>query len=378
MAEPKFYFGTTRFKIQGVNFSVLLNDLSLSGIKVNKVERPEVTQLVFVCPTRDRKKVIAILKQRCYNVLEQQNSHSFNFFRSVITRFGILIGIGVGVLLNVFASFFIWNVMLYGQEDYSEQIFSVLVQNGMGAGSWKFGIKPEDAEQVIYDSIPEISLVDISFRGCSLIVNYTIRTQEDNDQTVSKNILAKADGVVSSILVTSGTAMVKVGDFVRKGQLLIAGYQTVNDSQVDCNAKGQVYAYSWISATVEFPLEKIEWVRTGNYVENVSVSLFGSVLYSKTQENVFAKSESEQTTEYMFRSGAIPLTVTRTFYYELEARTVSQSFEDNYTKTQAQARLLAWEQIEGDEDILDEKTEVNFVSNIWFVTHYIKIKEKIS
>jgi hypothetical protein len=27
---------------------------------------------------------------------------------------------------------------------------------------------------------------------------------------------------------------------------------------------------------------------------------------------------------------------------------------------------------------LEEKTEINFVSNIYFVTHYIKIKEQIS
>lgn len=378
MAKLKLAFGNTRFKIQGVNFTSLLNDFHLSNIKLKKVERPEATQLLMVCANCHRSKVIAILKQRCYTILEQKDSHSFNLVHSLITRFGILIGIGIGVLLNIFASFFVWNVMLYGQEEYSETVSSVLTQNGVGQGSCKFNIQATTVEQMLYDNVPEISLVNVSFRGCSMIVNYTIRTQSDTDEIVSKNILAKSDGVIASILVTSGTAMIKVGEFVRKGQMLIAGYEVVEEQQVECNAKGQVYAYSWISATVEFPLEKIEWVRTGNYVENVEVSLFDSVLYTKTAENTFAKSESEQRVEYMFQSSAVPIKVTRTLIYELEARTISQSFEDNYTKIQAQAHLLAWEQIEGDEDILDEKTEVNFVSNIWFVTHYIKIKAKIS
>ena len=361
-----------------MNFAGLINELNLANIKLKKVERPEVTELVIVTSTRDSSKVIAILKQRCYTILEQQNNNSFNLIKSFTTRIGILIGIGVGVLLNLFASFFVWNVVLYGQDEYTQEVSNVLSQNGIGHGCWKFSINDTSVEQILYENIPELSLVDVSFRGCSMIVNYTIRTQSNEEDNITANILAKEDGIIASILVTSGTAMVKVGDIVRTGQVLISGYELVNEEQVKCNAKGQVYAYSWKSATVEFPLEKIEWVRTGNYVENIQTTLFGSTLYTKTTENTFTKSESEQNTEYMFPSSAIPLKIVRTKIYELESVTITQSFEDNVTKLQAQARLLVWEQIEGDEDILNEKTEVNFVSNIWFVTHYIKIKEKIS
>lgn len=378
MAGNKFSFGNTKIKIQGVNFAGLMNELNLADIKLKKVERKSATELTITCSARNCSKILAILKGKCYTILEQRNSSFFNLVKMLGYRLGLLVGIGLGVLLSVFSSFFLWDIMVNGQTEYEERVYSVLAENGIGAGSWKFGIQDEQVEQLLYNNIPELSLVDVSFRGCSMLVNYTIRTPANEQDRMTKNLVAKSDGVVASILTTSGTALVKVGDFVRKGQVLIAGYEVIEEQQIECNAKGQVFAYTWKSATVEFSLEKIEWVRTDNFVENVEVSLFGSTFYTKVATHNFERTESVQKIQYLLPSSPLPLQIKRTIIYQLDSVSVIQDYEENEGNLKTQAKMLAWELIQGEENILSEKTEVNFASNIWFITHYIKIKDEIS
>ena len=357
---------------------MLFRSLNLADIKLKKVERKSATELTITCSARNCSKILAILKGKCYTILEQRNSSFFNLVKMLGYRLGLLVGIGLGVLLSVFSSFFLWDIMVNGQTEYEERVYSVLAENGIGAGSWKFGIQDEQVEQLLYNNIPELSLVDVSFRGCSMLVNYTIRTPANEQDRMTKNLVAKSDGVVASILTTSGTALVKVGDFVRKGQVLIAGYEVIEEQQIECNAKGQVFAYTWKSATVEFSLEKIEWVRTDNFVENVEVSLFGSTLYTKVATHNFERTESVQKIQYLLPSSPLPLQIKRTIIYQLDSVSVIQDYEENEGNLKTQAKMLAWELIQGEENILSEKTEVNFASNIWFITHYIKIKDEIS
>lgn len=365
-------------KIEGVNFTELLNELNKQNIKLKQANRVSPTELELVFSAHRHKKIVAILNEKCYTIKEQKTNTYWGELKKIFLRVGILVGLFVGILINILASFFIWDIRFFGQTNFEKEIQNALIQNGVKKGCLKFGLTAQDIEKLIYENIEDVSLCDISFKGTTLLVNYTIRTQSEKEDIVAKNIIAKNDGIIANISVLSGTAMVKVGDYVKKGEVLIAGFTEQDEDVVECEAKGQVYAYSWKSAVVEFPKEKIEWVRTGQSVTNVTTSLFNSVISSTKNLHNFEKTETEQKTVFLTQNQNLPIKVTFETIYELTAQTVTADIKDYQEKLNAQARLLAWEQILGDEDILDEKTETNFVSNIWFVTHYIKIKEKIS
>jgi len=107
------------------------------------------------------------------------------------------------------------------------------------------------------------------------------------------------------------------------------------------------------------------------------MTFLNQVLFEQKAQNPFSKFETETKENYL-STASIPLKICYTTFFEVAPVVVSQNFEENKEKLFAQAKLLAWQQIKGNEEILEEKTETNFVSDIWFVSHYIKIKEKIS
>jgi hypothetical protein len=70
--------------------------------------------------------------------------------------------------------------------------------------------------------------------------------EREKDQNIQKNtvshIVAANDGLVDEITVTDGVQMCKVGQIVRKGQILISGYEDCGLFVRASNAQGTVYA----------------------------------------------------------------------------------------------------------------------------------------
>ena len=333
--------------------------------------------MIVVCKYKDAEKALAILKEKCYNVLEQKNNTVSAFLRNFAMRTGLIVGLGAGLLLNIIASFFVWNITLYG-DGLDSEILSALKTNGVGVGTLKGSLSEDEIEQILYENVEKLSLVDATFYGCNLVINYTAVTSGMKEDTGQTNIVAKTDGIISSITVLEGTALVKINDYVQKGQVLIAGYTEEDGEITECQAKGQVYAYTFKSATVEFPLEKVILTRTGNFVTNTKVTFLGSTVFDSNQDHNFSKFESESQEKYLTPSSALPLKIIYERIYELEEIVLTQDFEANQSDLELEARLLALAQVEADDNIIEEKAEINFVSNVYFVSYYIKIREKIS
>jgi hypothetical protein len=71
--------------------------------------------------------------------------------------------------------------------------------------------------------------------------------------------------VITKISAYGGRAQVKVGDRVKKGQLLIAGHVTARDGSMTytTHAYGEVLAAVLYKAQVEAPKTQVEWAETG-------------------------------------------------------------------------------------------------------------------
>lgn len=373
----KFIFkaGFVSLTLKGTNTATLLNLLNKHGIPLKSLKKLDSTTFVVKVKAKHYQNLVAILNQKCYNVVEQKSS--FSWLAKTFKHTGILAGLVLGVLLNIFASFFVCKIELLGDENFKPQILKALNQNGVCVSCLKSNLNFKTLKQNLYESVDNLSLISFSLRGSTLLVHYTTRTANPAQDEEQTNIIAKNSGIVSSIVVTSGTALVKQGDLVQKGDVLIAGYTTQDGKAVQTQAKGQVFAYTFKSATLKFPLEKIEYGRTGNFVQRFKVTYLNQTLFETQNKNPFKNFETE-TKELFLSTTSVPLKICYTTFFELSPVLVTQNFEENKQKLLAQAKLLAYEQILGDEEILDEKAETNFVSNIWFVSYYIKIKEKIS
>ena len=367
---PKF--GSVKLKIKGTNFANLLNLLQKQNIPLKNIKRQDSTTFVLNVKAKHCSKLVAILKEKCYNVIEQKSTASSVF--DCLKRTGILVGLFLGLTLNMISGFFVCKIQLFGDKNFEKQILETLKQKGVCAFCPKSNLNFAELKTALYKNVDDLSLVSFDVRGSTLNVHFTTKTAKKSVLTEQTDVVAKNSGVIFSVVVNSGMAMVKPGDLVQKGDILILG---VDENQNKVCASGQVFAFTFKSASLTFPLQTTALARTGKFVTSFKVTFLNQVLFEQKAQNPFSKFETETKENYL-STASIPLKICYTTFIEVTPVVVSQNFEENKEKLFAQAKLLAWQQIKGNEEILEEKTETNFVSDIWFVSHYIKIKEKIS
>ncbi len=166
----------------------------------------------------------------------------------------------------------------------------------------------------------DYSFIGVRRQGIRLLVEASPEVPAPQLYAINhaRDLVASRDGVVESIVVHSGEAVVKPGDTVRAGQLLIRGEEAKSQEETTpVAALGEVVARCWYEGYAEGALkEKVER-RTGNSGVETRLKLLNfSLPITKGPE--FARSESE--VEYLPVGGLfLPLEVERTTSYETQA-----------------------------------------------------------
>ena len=187
-------------------------------------------------------------------------------------RSPLLIAIVLGIALNLFLSEIVWDVRVNGNERIEEiSVVEALNEVGVGVGSYWGSFDPEHVETALLASTPELAWVQINRRGTVAYVEVAERapiSQNDPPPFVCSNVVADRDCVIESITVESGRALVKSGDVVRKGDILISGVIETENGTLLCRAKGEVRAHATGRAEYSAPrkYEVTEYVR-GHTVE---------------------------------------------------------------------------------------------------------------
>ena len=154
------------------------------------------------------------------------------------------------VLAFVFTAFLlavlsnlVWDVRIEGNEKYSDaEIIYELSENGFSVGKFWSSIDRSLMETETLKNSDSIGWININRRGSVAYVSVIEKDSEGERDLLStvkySNIVASTDCVIEEITVIRGVALVRVGDTVKKGDLLISGVMT-SDGGV-CRAEGSV------------------------------------------------------------------------------------------------------------------------------------------
>ena len=122
--------------------------------------------------------------------------------------------------------------------------------------------------------LDKIAWCSLNVEGSRLTINVT-ETKEEKDKKGYSNIKAGADGIIERIDIVSGTSVVKIGDAVKKGDLLVSGIvETANDTRFTYS-KGKVTAKTQREIVLkEKYVQKLK-VPTGRVKNKLAVDFFG-------------------------------------------------------------------------------------------------------
>ena len=132
---------------------------------------------------------------------------------------------GVVAILIFGLTRFVWNIEINCDGKINrKQIMEILAKNGIEEGKLISKIDTNKTINEICMNGKDISWCGIKIKGTNVIVNLekAILQEEIIDETKICDIVAKEDGVITKIVARNGTAVVKEGDQVKKGDILIS------------------------------------------------------------------------------------------------------------------------------------------------------------
>lgn len=165
--------------------------------------------------------------------------------RQVQRRPVLLIGIIILTALTVYVPSKVFFIQVKGNETVSsDRIIQTAYNNGLSFGSNRANIRNEQLKNCLLEEIPELDWVGITSSGCVATIEVRENLTKKMEEPISRvsSLVAACDGVVESVTVTNGAPLCKPGQAVRRGQVLISGYQDHGLLIKATNAKGEIFA----------------------------------------------------------------------------------------------------------------------------------------
>jgi similar to stage IV sporulation protein len=245
-----------------------------------------------------------------------------------------LLAAAVVVALLLYLSGSVWSVRVTGyQKTDPDTVLHAAASAGLAPGARRGAVSASQVESAVAREIPELSWVYVKFQGIVAVIEVVEKSRPDI--TGPGDVVATRDGVVESVLVLSGVPVVKPGQTVKQGDLLIAG----NPSGTLRGARGSVVARTWYEMYREVPLVQPSASRTGRKIEMTVVRYRGVELVLWGKSNAFEWYEVEDYPRWRALTGTEhALTVFTRVLFEVKWTSTSISPEDAFATTERQMR----------------------------------------
>lgn len=234
----------------------------------------------------------------------------------------------------IISSRYIWNIEIVGIESINkEELVKQLSEEGIKVGTAKSKINSSNVINNIRLKRQDISWMSVNMKGTNVII--TVVEAEEKPKIIDKdeycNIVASQRGMITKITADTGTAQVKVGDIVEKGDVLIGGFMEgkYTDTRY-VHAKGKVEAKVWYTQKLKsgFTREITEETGVAENRYSIKMNNFEINLY-KTLPNFENYDKINDIKKIrLFENFYLPIEINKTTYVEQRKSKITYGKED--------------------------------------------------
>ena len=358
------------FRAEGVFCEKLLTEAMKNGLGISFPRKSGYTMRGTVQAAEYRS--LCKIARRLGLKMRIEKKHGIYF---TLKRHQDKIGFAAGAIFAaavvLFLNLFVWEINISGNKAVSsEEIMATLANSGLKTGTLRTAHDARKIEWNIMNDNKEIAWATVNIQGCcvNVVVSETRREAEmkyDDDKPV--NIIAAKYGVIRKMDVFDGQGVVKVGDAVMKGDLLVsATFEDRHGKLTLKHSRARVMAETDYEITVEFPLEQVIETTGGVKKSVKGIEIMGLSIplgSSRGCEELPAEKEEK---ELYFLWIRLPVKEICTKYYAVKRNTIT------YTAEQAKGgafQLL--EQKEAEEmsnmEIILRKTEEKIANGKYII-----------
>ncbi|MBU5674572.1 sporulation protein YqfD [Paenibacillus brevis] len=201
----------------------------------------------------------------------------------------------------------VWDIEVTGNDKIAKQdILLAAKEEGLYPFQWTFALPSQDKLSAnLSRKLQGISWVGVSRTGTKVHIQIVEATEPEKKLVSPSHLVSKADGVITFIYAEKGQPEVKKHDRVKKGQILVSGYQ----GGKAVVSKGQIRANVWHEYEIEVPLIRKQNVFTGEEKER-GYLYFGRTAIQLTGYGADGFESSRVTTEFdplTWRSFQLPI-----------------------------------------------------------------------
>lgn len=266
-----------KLNITGKNINRFINRIITSNIEIlelNSISNKEINLLIY---EKDYKKIKSIKSIYKIKIIGYKG---LPLYKKILKENYIyIISILLGIITILFLSNIIFSVkVVHSDSDIQKLLLDELEEYDIKVHKFKKSNKKinEIKNEILNKYKDKLEWLEIENYGTSYIVRVEERLiPKQNDSIKPRNIIAKKNAVISKIVVSSGVIEKLVGEYVKKGEVIVSGEVKLNEEIKNLTAStGNVYGEVWYTVVVEYPYIYSEKIYTGNKKKSLNISLF--------------------------------------------------------------------------------------------------------
>ncbi len=246
--------------VKGVFLERFLNICTHRSIALWNIKRSGKNQMLACISISDFKRIRGVAQKSFCRVHIVKRVGVPFFLNRHKKRKALLIGASIVLLMIFNLSRYIWVIDVSGNSVIAtELIVKELAASGVKYGVNSKSIDVDYVQNTIIEKVPELSWIGIDIKGTTALVE--VKERNVLPDAFPKNepcsIVAAYAGVIERADVKEGERLVKPGDVVTKGQILVSGILEGDLSGIRyVHSEGEIIARTWHEKTVDLPLFK--------------------------------------------------------------------------------------------------------------------------
>ena len=262
-------------KVEGKNINNYINKLIKKRIHILKITPISYKEAHLILKYSEYLKIKKI-KTILYQVTIISYKGRIKIKRAIKKNRVLLFFTLLGLTILILCSRLILSIEIIHQDKEIRNLLKEeLKRNGIKKYQWKknYNELEKIEDKILENNKDRLEWIEIINLG----TKYTVRVEErkitkKKEEKQYQNIISKKEAVIVEINAIRGEKLKRVNDYVKKGDIIIAGYITLpNTEKIPTIAEGMVLGEVWYKVKLDYPFIYQEKKLTGRKKQTYSI-----------------------------------------------------------------------------------------------------------